>query len=228
MSSILKALKKLEEEKTIRRPDTLNIDAEILRDGTKRSFSALMGLLLAILLFVCGSGATYLYLKREPATDNNQSAASPVLPIARQYATIPSVAGPVEFSRETPQKHSLVSRTIQKNIEVSPRPVLATKPTAKLQTAPLPEQERTAPQTKEKQAVPPSINSKISDTVPLLKLSGIAFQPEGSESVAMVNGVTVSCGSTVEGAKIEDIQKDRVRFSFKGETIEILLGKSSR
>jgi len=61
---------------------------------------------------------------------------------------------------------------------------------------------------------------------PVLKVHGIAFQ-DGAESAAVVNGVTVSNGSVIEGARVEEIQKDRVRFSRGGETFDIILDKSN-
>src|SRR6185369_2108087 len=63
MSSILKALKKLEDEKIARKPDSIKLDAEILHDNASPRFSLLGIALTAALLFVCGSAATYLYMK---------------------------------------------------------------------------------------------------------------------------------------------------------------------
>lgn len=60
----------------------------------------------------------------------------------------------------------------------------------------------------------------------VLKVHGIAFQ-DGAESAAVVNGITVSNGSVIEGAKVEEIQKDRVRFSRGGEMFDIILDKSN-
>jgi type II secretory pathway component PulC len=61
---------------------------------------------------------------------------------------------------------------------------------------------------------------------PVLKVHGIAFQ-DGADSVAVVNGITVSNGSVIEGARVEEIQKDRVRFSRGAEKFEIILDKSN-
>src|ERR1039457_2422419 len=67
MSSILKALKKLEHEKSARKPDSFRIDAEILRGGASRSFFSTGASLAAIALFLCGGGATYVYMKHDKA-----------------------------------------------------------------------------------------------------------------------------------------------------------------
>jgi type II secretory pathway component PulC len=63
---------------------------------------------------------------------------------------------------------------------------------------------------------------------PVLTINGIAFQEGGSDNLAVINGITVSNGAVIEGIKVEDIQKDRVRFSHGGEKFEIILNKSNR
>jgi hypothetical protein len=66
MSSILKALKKLEHDKAVKKPETFRIDADILRGGShRRSFSA-GALLAAIAVFACGVGATYFFMRSSP------------------------------------------------------------------------------------------------------------------------------------------------------------------
>ncbi|WP_243373082.1 general secretion pathway protein GspB [Geotalea sp. SG265] len=57
------------------------------------------------------------------------------------------------------------------------------------------------------------------------KVSGIAWQKESSSRLAVVNGIAVTQGATVDGAKVVEILPDRVRLSHGGRTFEILLGK---
>lgn len=68
-----------------------------------------------------------------------------------------------------------------------------------------------------KQAVP---------TVPTpadIKLSGIAWQDERSARRVVVNGFLLKEGAVVSGAKITDIQADKVRFSTSAGQFEIKL-----
>ena len=65
MSSILKALKKVENDNASRRPDELRIDAEILRTENHARFSPSGMLLVSLLLMACGAGGTYLYMKQD-------------------------------------------------------------------------------------------------------------------------------------------------------------------
>jgi general secretion pathway protein B len=57
------------------------------------------------------------------------------------------------------------------------------------------------------------------------KVNGIAWQKESSSRLAVVNGVAVTQGATVDGAKVVEILPDRVRLSQGGRTFEVVLGK---
>ncbi|GAC1466137.1 MAG: hypothetical protein PVSMB11_01550 [Desulfuromonadaceae bacterium] len=56
-----------------------------------------------------------------------------------------------------------------------------------------------------------------------IKLSGIAWQDERRARRAVVNGFLLKEGAVVSGAKIIDIQADRVRFSSSTGLFEIKL-----
>jgi general secretion pathway protein B len=59
---------------------------------------------------------------------------------------------------------------------------------------------------------------------PALTVSGIAWQKGGGDRFAMVNGSPVGEGATVAGAKVLEILPDRVRFSRDGSTFEVAIG----
>jgi general secretion pathway protein B len=56
-----------------------------------------------------------------------------------------------------------------------------------------------------------------------IKLSGIAWQDERSARRAVINGFLLKEGAVVSGAKISEIQADRVRFASAAGTFEIRL-----
>ena len=56
-----------------------------------------------------------------------------------------------------------------------------------------------------------------------IKLSGIAWQDERAGRRAVINGFLLKEGAVVSGAKIIDIQADRVRFSSAGGQFEMRL-----
>ena len=232
MSSILKALKKLENDTSLYKPEQLRIDAKILHDGVSGSYSRTSIFLIAIALFVCGGGATFLYFNissRHAITPQTTSSGtesqspspeptgiSPLLKSVKVQTTTPEVSTPtvpLAVRKQTrllkdPAQPSKSPRSENQHVEVTSPPEL--KPEAK----PVPAS--TAP-----------VVSVISRP-PILTINGIAFQEGGSDNLAVINGVTVSNGAIIEGVKVEDIQKDRVRFSQGSEKFEIILNKLSR
>jgi general secretion pathway protein B len=220
MSSILKALKKLEDDKTTRRPDELKLNTEILRIDNSPIFSTTVILLFSLLLLAGGSGATYIFLKFDRASG---------------LANLK----PLEINR---QNQPIVSVTSDIKTERLPA-IVETKPVnlQKLQkkttmTAPSDSSFKTTKQAVTSKSVNMLKTSKSSSSllsesvkaIPALRVNGIAFQDGTAENVAIVNGVMVSIGSVVDGVIIEGVYKNRVGFSYNGEKFEIRLGQSNR
>jgi general secretion pathway protein B len=63
---------------------------------------------------------------------------------------------------------------------------------------------------------------------PRLKISGIAWQQDSASRIAVINGAAVSEGGNVDGAKVEQIFPDKVRFSQGGKAFEISLDHEGR
>lgn len=232
MSSILKALKKLEDEKAAHQPDTLKIDSDILRGESTRRHSTTGLILAALLLFTGGSIATYLYMKKDPSPPV-ESSKKPTEAPANLQSRLPL---------ESPNTNVTETKTerLPKSIEVVPaRRSQATAPVApqlKKQITPIKPAQLDTPSPRikteqQQKKVPLAVSPAVPHVVraiPLLRVNGIAHQGGTADNVAVINGVPVSDGAVIEGVKVEEIQKDRVRFSFKGETFEIALGKSNR
>ena len=65
-------------------------------------------------------------------------------------------------------------------------------------------------------------------SLPVLKVSGIAWQGKGESSFAVVNGRAVLQGATVDGFKVLEIQKDMVRFSGSNGNVDVPLGADEK
>lgn len=231
MSSILKALKKLEDEKATRQPESLKIDSDILRADSSQRYSTTGIVLAALLLFAGGSIATYMYMKQDSSPVVNGSKKT----MGVSIETKPSLQIPVSAATD------IRTEKLPDVIEVVPAKRSEFKKTA------IPKQQKQSavakplsggtnlPNTQLKHddkikvpsvtAAQPPVAAK---TVPALRVNGIAFQDGAADSVAVINGMPFSGGSMIEGVKVEAIQKDRVRFSYKGEIFDIPLGKSNR
>lgn len=227
MSSILKALKKLEDDKATRRPDELKIDAEILRSDGSPRFSSAGVLLASLLLLAGGSGATYMYMKRDKAPEfanltppalsrQNQPLVSETSNIKTEQLPAAIVVVPADHEQAKPLKLQQPQKFTRTAPGVAPPkpayPVVESKP---------------AGETTISKSSPPTLSASVK-TVPALRVNGIAFQDGGIDSVAMINGEPTISGSVINGVKIEEIYKNKVRFSYSGEKFEIQLGQSNR
>lgn len=224
MSSILKALKKVEHDKIICRPDQLGIDSRILQDGSSNRFSRTAVSLIALALFVCGSGATYFYMKHN-ATDVVVPQTITSRTESYSQPPVPAVISPVLKSgtlRTTPPLLSpkappVIGAAIRLPNDPA-KSIRSPQPGKQVEIAPIPESRPVS--------LPIAPTSTV--TRPSLTVNGIAYQDGGSDNLAVINGITVSSGAVIEGVRVEEIQKDRVRFSHDGEKFEIILNKSNR
>jgi len=223
MSSILKALKRLEQEKTVRRPHETRVDAEIIRNVPLHRRTPLFVILVgAVALFVGGGAAVYLMLK--PSMGQRVAVQESVTSRSNPPATVPSTT----IDASTPIK---AETTVTVRPESAPRPVPQQKsplpsPASLPQNSALqklPEAGPAAPVDPQAAAPPPQKTTPKAE----LHLDGIAFQDGGAESLAVINGKTVTRGAMVEGARVEDIQRDRVTLSRGGERFEIILDRSN-
>lgn len=224
MSSILKALKKLEDDKAAHRTGNLKLDAEILRSENGSSFFSTGVIAVSLLMMAGGSGATYFYLKREkaPVISSQQRPPVSVVPeIKTEPLPEAVVVVPAEDLKKPansgaprlllqPPPRSNTEKTISTPTPV--RPAVASKAAALVK----------APK-------PPLIPaSKTTKNVPTLRVNGIAFQNSAADSMAIVNGTPVANGSVVEDITVVKILKDRVLFQRDEEKFEIQLGQTNR
>ncbi|HIJ87910.1 MAG TPA: GspB domain-containing protein [Desulfuromonadales bacterium] len=225
MSSILKALKKVENDNASRRPDELRIDAEILRSENHPRFSLSGMLLVALLLMAFGAGGTYLYMTRDKTSELTDPNASVISGQKRQSVSVTPeiiteqlppaiVVVPAQQKNNSPgekvQKHHTTSSQETSPPAVRTRPLVAEQPV-------LPPQRVTSP---------PVTHKTI--TVPALRVNGIAFQEDGSGTVAMINGEPIAKGGIIAGVTVEEIYKNRVKFNYNGELFDVLLGQSNQ
>lgn len=224
MSSILKALKKLEHDKKGVKPEQLGIDARILQERSSSRFSRTALFLIAVALFLCGSGATYYYLKHTITIIADEAPRLQTPPLSHDegssMAQVPTLVSPAIVQGRSSQSPS-----------AKPASSLSHGAQSRSTHIPLqsPHQPAQNTETTESQMLPTTNTAQpVAIPWPQLTVNGIAFQEGGSDNLAVINGATVSVGTMLEGVRVEDIQRDRVRFSRGSEKFEILLNKSSR
>ncbi len=224
MSSILKALQKLEQERAARSGGPPDISAEILK--RERAGKAAPRWRLPTAMTVVAAMAvlaTYTVMggfsaRKAGITPNTTPLAPRTTPTGQAPAgstggtTAPAPSlPPVEIVRDIPVASRTVTR--QTSLTSKPAPQL-TKP------APAGQQHATVEPAKEKAPPAPAKPSR-----PTLSVGGIAWQQNNSLRLAVVNGMSVSEGAIVEGARVEEILPDRIRFSFRNEHFDVPLEK---
>lgn len=236
MSSILKALKRLEEEKAAREAAAAGIAGRVKsgvvvpRPPSPWRFPLALGAVAAAAVLVTyaamgGFGPGHAPATRPSVTPQEPpqviSPAASLIPSAPTKLTTP-VSSPPSSVKPAPPPASVApvraGRTtpaqVTHTVAAKDNGAAATEtPHPDLQTSPV-----AAP-------VESSVPSGLG--LPSLKVSGIAWQKDVAGRMAMVNGAAVIGGGKVSGARVEDILPDRVRFSFEGKSFDVFLGRSS-
>ena len=217
MSSILKALKRLEEERAERSDAPVDIARDILRHSRPQRRPAQRWFLIAAAATVAAAAAALLLLN--PPALETASSSIPAAPAPEPPAPMPAQASSrAAQSASRPSEPEVVevrmpqSRPIAKKapVRTEPRPIeRAVAPPAATALQPAASERKSV-------AAPPGL--------PQLTVSGIAFRAQRAERLAVVNDLPVMEGTVVEGARVEEILADRVRFSSAGRSFEVELG----
>jgi general secretion pathway protein B len=224
MSSILEALKKLEEEKTARRGGTGNIAGKVTaasrRPGKRAVWLMPAGMAAVAIIAVLATYASMGGFSRKPAV----TAPAKTDPISKTLA----VSGPRAAKTDGSDGQAPPS-----DMQGAPRqPRSVTSPTATAvpgSPLPLPAPKHTSPPASSRQETPkglaPSTQPPAAEQLPAISVTGIAWQQDNASRMAVLNDTTVTEGGIVAGARVVEIFPDRIRFSFKGKDFEVPLQK---
>ncbi len=277
MSSILKSLKKLEEEKAGQKQGSVDVSRDILKGDIPRckaKGTPVWPLLLLLVLLGVGG----ILLLRSPSPQPVATATAPTAEAKPAVAKVEPATQPppategtgspgagttlelVSASKETAEALKTTAAALQntaavlKDKVVVPREAVvvapvAAKPKIAVKPAPAKEVETKAAvvQAEEKKIdlasvfpapppkvkpvpVPPeardavwSLNNRKGTTKPVLKVSEIHWRNDVRERLAVVNDLPVMEGVVIDGAKVDRIFKDRIRFVVNGQYQEVLL-----
>ncbi len=229
MSSILKALKKLEHEKNSRLQGTLRLNTDILTTvDSSRSHSPVAKALLLFLIFAGGGAATY-YFMGDTKPPRTIAKSGPVI-----AAKAPQVKAPPAAIEPENLPAEIVVVPSRNEPSGEPPHIQRKKPAAADKKAGFIDKKPIGATIDGTSGRPDKADGTVQNelpavaAVPALRVNGIAFQGNDADSVAIVNGVPVSNGSIIEGVTVEQVRKDRVLFQRNGEKFEIRLGQSNR
>lgn len=229
MSSILKALQKLEQEKSTRRQGAPDVAGDIAKPAAAKQRSpwlipaAMAGVTLLAVLITYAAMGGFSRTRLAPVAVAPPAA---TLPEKATVSPTPAAVSPATTPPSTSMQLPISQKRQNKEVAPAPTGTVATK------SAPLPRQQAVTPPQSPAQTTPPvpvkaDPISSATPPLPALKVTGIAWDKDSSSRLAMVNGAAVAEGGAVGGARVEEIFPDRVRFTAGKQNFEVLLGKSS-
>jgi general secretion pathway protein B len=228
MSSILKALRRLEEDKAARQDAPVDIGRDILRRPRKARRSA-PGLILALVvaggLLTAGAAAILFHADGRPSVGGPDI----VLPAEQAAASPQSTPQPPEVAEvapPAPNRPLLANEPEVIEVRMASPPVAsANRPPAPPRGPPAAAPEPPMPPAPLPSADPAPSAPVETAAAPQLVVSGIAYQPDPQGRLAVVNDLPVMQGTVIEGVSVEEILADRVVFSREGSRFEVTLGE---
>lgn len=230
MSSILKALKKLEEEKRRQSSGEIDLSREILHDKSRRKRELGRPMSAALVTIVLLLGLIAALLLKRPAAPTppramEEQVAPPLHSVTRGE---PQPAGAETPAAAVGQEVVRLQRpaAAERAALPSPRPGRPELPgdEATAPPAPLRQTPQAPPRTEEARRQGPGGEGGESPFV----VTGIAWNKDSADRLAVVNGQPLTTGSVIGKAIVEEILPDRVRFSQEGKTFEAPFGKSGK
>jgi general secretion pathway protein B len=195
LSSILRALKKLEAEKARTQGGQIDLARDILRPAELRRQSPLRIPVLVTLLILVGGlvGMALMFWVENPA---------PRLPLAVESSPpVPAASvQPMETSADVPIAPPAPRASALPPVAEVVSPVAPNLPAAS-ETPALP-------------ALP---------VHPRLIISGIVYQDDPESRIAVVNDLPAMTGTRIEGALVEEIRSGSVVFSYQGQHFEVFI-----
>jgi general secretion pathway protein B len=229
MSYILKALKKVEEEKTARKGNAADMHTALMTDsGSKKaSPSGSIRTAVTILALIAAAALIWKSMNRggipagEVVSSGIPAAPAGVAERPRPVhspAPAPVTAQAPAAAPVTAPEHSPAS------VSAPPAPVMpqTTETESPVSTDGLRKTGHVAagkhPETQKPR--------EPTGTAPAgLKVNGIAFQDDPAESMAVVNGKLVRRGMEIDGMRVDEIFRNRVRFSGRNGLFDLQLSK---
>ena len=203
MSSILKALRRLEEDRARKSQVAPEIAANLLRGGALRRQSPLW--VWPIVVVVVAVAVASLFWSLRPAPVAREMLTPQPPPVKSSVAAPAGQGGEVIIEEVIDQRRPVLLPPAQLPVSV-PAPL-----PAKVTPAPPRAEAVLMPPGETRQAALPSIAERQSPVV-----SAIAWQEDSSARMAVIDGLPVMTGESIGAAKIQEILRDRILFVEEG------------
>jgi hypothetical protein len=245
MSSILKALRKIEEEKRVANQAAPDLRMDHGNYGKKAR--PYLPLVAGIALGALCVGLFGFWFSSEPPEISNPSQLQPMVPVVESKQAVPPAVmakGEMlepfsEKSKTLPVQKSIiepVTETVKVREVIIP---VENIPVTSIQTKPKKQEPKIVPERKTpppEKVVSESVTANIAKaSIPeplvvkpkalpegvLLKVSETFFADDPANSMAVVNDLPVMIGTFVESAVVEEIRSDKVVFKIGAHTYDV-------
>lgn len=223
MSSILKALRKLEEDKSALGEGSVDLGRDILKRSYRSGREGHGGLILSLAVLLAalvGGGLWWLQVPpgSEPphlASTRGTAAADAPVPVQTPRTS----TNQVESEPEKVASFSLIPPVDghRRAAEVAlPAPVRTTKNRVATPATPVAKAAQSSPAASPEIPQPPAASLQMPD----LRIAEIVYQEQPEARMAVINDLPVMEGTVIDGAEVLEIFPDRVRFSLQGVQFE--------
>ena len=205
MSSILKALRRLEEERARKSHAAPEIAANLLRDGARRR--ATSPWIWPTVIMTVAVMATVLFWSWRPAPIVSPSVTPESFPATISRAATAERGGVVIIEEVMDQRRPVLLPPAQPPVLTSAPALLPVKvdpPPAKVEPG-------VSPPTAVNKPAAPSIEERQTPVV-----SAIVWQDDSAARMAVVDGLPVMTGELVGTARVQEILRDRILFAEAG------------
>jgi general secretion pathway protein B len=234
MSTILKALQKLEKDKASRHTKEPELSGAIIKAPNRRNahstwllpVSICLVALISILVTFTVMGGFTRHILPDVKKSNSTTATNASPPAQSAIIQTPE---PKPVQSDSASNRNIITSAPPRDNQPTPNPsslqVISAPQYQALQSkqpaTAAPVQQTVIDQPSDMQVAQPPVTPHL----PQLTVSGIAWQKDSASRLAVINGSSVSEGATVEGARIDEIFQDRVRIFHNGRFIDLYLGK---
>lgn len=223
MSSILNALRKLDEQKAVRKPRPVDVTQKVLQGRVPGEGVMLQPwqVIVAITLVAAVSIVVTVLLlgrpQRPPQQVPAREAALPAATMSPVPPPAPATPAAIDESRSrtavVPDRSARAKAAVPAVVAPVPQP----KPVPSAATVPT-----HSATISEAPALEPA---PVQPAATPLRVSGIGWQKDAAARYAVINGTALTEGGSIDGAKVEEILPDKVRVRVNGTVQELTLGK---
>lgn len=203
MSSILKALRRLEEERARKSHAAPEIAANLLRRGARRRSTPLW--IWPTIVAVVALALAVFFWSWRPAPVGNKIVTPITLPADIPVAPTTGQSGEVIIEEVIDQRRPAMLAPVKPPLPV-PAPV---QPVQNFKT-------ESIPAAAESQSAAPFIEVRQSPVI-----SAIAWQDDSALRMAVVDGLPVMTGEFAGTAKVQEILRDRILFIEEGRSFTV-------